>query len=247
MNKVFNFLSLTSFSLLVSLTSFKGIEPKGFLAVDNLLLNTAGSATNLVAEKARIIFDSLDLDQLGLTPVAFTYAYKGYTELLEKGKIKKSGLLTICDFSQSSRNKRLYLVDMENMKVLKNTWVAHGRNSGAEFAKTFSNTPRSHKSSLGFYITSSTYNGGHGLSLRLMGVEKGINDKAYQRHIVIHGSKYAGEDFLEANPFLGRSFGCPAVPSEDNEELIETIKDGSCLFIYHPSATYIRNSKILNG
>ncbi|MBL7750245.1 MAG: murein L,D-transpeptidase catalytic domain family protein [Chitinophagaceae bacterium] len=203
--------------------------------------------TTTLAEKAQFLFDSLDLDQLGLSEEAFQYAYKGYTELVEKGLIRKNGLLTICDFSQSSRNKRLYLVDMENFQVLKNTYVAHGRNSGGEFAKSFSNSPRSHKSSLGFYITSSTYKGGHGLSLRLQGVEKGINDKAMLRHIVIHGSNYVGDKFLDRSPFLGRSFGCPAIPAEETKDIIETIKDGSCLFIYHPSNTYLKTSKILNG
>lgn len=206
----------------------------------------ATSNSSLV-EKAQFLFDSLDLDQLGLSEEAFQYAYKGYTELVEKGLIRKNGLLTICDFSQSSRKKRLYLVDMENFQVLKHTYVAHGRNSGGEFAKSFSNSPRSHKSSLGFYITSTTYKGGHGLSLRLQGVEKGINDKAMMRHIVIHGSNYVGDKFLDRSPFLGRSFGCPAIPAEETKDIIETIKDGSCLFIYHPSNTYLKTSKILNG
>lgn len=205
------------------------------------------TSNSSLAEKAQFLFDSLDLDQLGLSEEAFQYAYKGYTELVEKGLIRKNGLLTICDFSQSSRKKRLYLVDMENFQVLKNTYVAHGRNSGGEFAKSFSNSPRSHKSSLGFYITSTTYKGGHGLSLRLQGVEKGINDKAMMRHIVIHGSNYVGDKFLDRSPFLGRSFGCPAIPAEETKDIIETIKDGSCLFIYHPSNTYLKTSKILNG
>lgn len=200
-----------------------------------------------LTEKANAVFDSLDLDQIGLGEEAFQYAFKGYTELVEKGLIQDKGILTICDFSQSSRNKRLYVIDMENLQVLKNTYVAHGRNSGGEFANSFSNNPRSHKSSLGFYITSSTYKGGHGLSLRLNGVEKGINDKALMRHIVIHGSNYVGDRFLERSPFLGRSFGCPAVPAEDTREIIETIKDGTCLFIYHPSNNYIKTSKILNA
>lgn len=210
-------------------------------------VGTPISGNTLLAEKARFLFDSLDLDQLGLSEEAFQYAYKGYTELVEKGLIQKNGLLTICDFSQSSRKKRLYLVDMENFQVLKNTYVAHGRNSGGEFAKSFSNSPRSHKSSLGFYITRSTYKGGHGLSLQLQGVEKGINDKAMMRRIVIHGSNYVGDKFLDRSPFLGRSFGCPAIPAEETKDIIETIKDGSCLFIYHPSNTYLKTSKILNG
>jgi hypothetical protein len=128
-----------------------------------------------------------------------------------------------------------------------NTYVAHGRRSGSEYARSFSNNPESHKSSLGFYLTEHTYYGDHGLALKIQGLERGINDKAGSRNIVIHGSEYVGPDFLRWNKFSGRSFGCPAVPSSDNQELIETIKNGSCLFIYYPTKKYIRKSKILNG
>ncbi len=133
------------------------------------------------------------------------------------------------------------------MKISVNTYVAHGRNSGGEFAKFFSNRPESHKSSLGFYITGKTYQGQHGLSLQIMGIEKGINDKALARKIVVHGSGYVGCNFLENNPFIGRSYGCPAIPASETEEIINTIKEGSCLFIYHPSKNYITKSKLLNG
>ncbi|MDX1954211.1 MAG: murein L,D-transpeptidase catalytic domain family protein [Chitinophagaceae bacterium] len=236
--------------ILTGLSAITTVVPQlraGSRPLHSYSVETTVPRNTTLAEKAQFLFDSLDLDQLGLSEEAFQYAYKGYAELVEKGLVRKNGLLTICDFSQSSRKKRLYVVDMENFQVLKNTYVAHGRNSGGEFAKTFSNSPRSHKSSLGFYITSSTYKGGHGLSLRLQGVEKGINDKAMMRHIVIHGSNYVGDKFLDRSPFLGRSFGCPAIPSEETKDIIETIKDGSCLFIYHPSTTYLKTSKILNG
>jgi hypothetical protein len=133
------------------------------------------------------------------------------------------------------------------MKVIKNTYVAHGRNSGGEFAKYFSNRPESHKSSLGFYVTGKTYSGQHGLSLQINGVEKGINDKAWARKIVIHGAEYVTEDFILSNPFSGRSYGCPAVPAEERDDIINTIKEGTCLFIYHPSKLYLTRSKILNG
>lgn len=241
---------LTHLFILTGLSAITTMVPQlraGSRPLHSYAVEAAIPANNSLTEKAQFLFDSLDLDQLGLSEEAFQYAYKGYTELVEKGLIQKNGILTICDFSQSSRKKRLYLVDMENFQVLKNTYVAHGRNSGGEFAKSFSNSPRSHKSSLGFYITRSTYKGGHGLSLQLQGVEKGINDKAMMRHIVIHGSNYVGDKFLDRSPFLGRSFGCPAIPAEETKDIIETIKDGSCLFIYHPNNTYLKTSKILNG
>ena len=127
-----------------------------------------------------------------------------------------------------------------------NTWVAHGRNSGMEFAKKFSNKPRSRQSSLGFFITRQTYYGAHGLSLRLEGVERGINDKALQRAIVIHGADYIGEEKLNQNSHMGRSYGCPAVPKNESATLINRMKNGSCLFIYYPTQHYLEQSKILN-
>lgn len=200
-----------------------------------------------IIKESVILYDSLQLNDLGLNQKAFQYAWQGFSKLRKTGKIKNSDIISIIDFSQSSCKKRLYIINIAEMKVLVNTYVAHGRGSGAEFANVFSNKPESHKSSLGFYITGQTYKGTHGLSLRINGVERGINDKALYRKIVVHGSDYVGENFLEKNPFTGRSYGCPAIPLDETEEIINTIKEGSCLFIYHPSKTYLTNSRILNG
>ena len=164
-----------------------------------------------------------------------------------KRMLTNTDVLSICDFSQSSRRKRLYVIDIDAMKLLINTHVAHGRNSGNEYAKSFSNSIESHKSSLGFYITRQTYWGGHGLALEIDGLERGINDKANERKIVVHGSDYVGDKFLRYNPFNGRSFGCPAVPSKVTSKVINTIKNGSCFFIYHPTKNYISKSRILNS
>ncbi|MBL0132593.1 MAG: murein L,D-transpeptidase catalytic domain family protein [Chitinophagaceae bacterium] len=207
----------------------------------------AKSSKQLVHEEAMVIYDSMNLKRFGLSEKAFQFAWQGYKYLLEKGRISNTDVLSICDFSQSSRRKRLYIIDVQEMKVLVNTYVAHGRNSGGEYARSFSNNPESHKSSLGFYITRSTYWGGHGLALNIDGVERGINDKADRRNIVVHGSQYVGSNFLRNNKFNGRSYGCPAVPAKDTDKVINTIKDGSCLFIYHPTKRYLQQSKILNG
>lgn len=208
---------------------------------------TAKSANELLEEEAVSMYQSMNLRKWGLSSKAFEYAWKGYKHLLQSGRIYKDQVLSICDFSQSSRRKRFYIIDVESKKVLINTWVAHGRNSGGEYARSFSNSPESHKSSLGFYITRSTYYGGHGLALKIEGLEKNINDLADERNIVIHGSNYVGANFLRQSRINGRSFGCPAVPAKDNGKVIETIKGGSCLFIYHPTKTYLQNSKVLNG
>lgn len=193
------------------------------------------------------LYSSLKLQQIGLSKQAFEYAYKGYRRLLKKQIISKEGYLVICDFSQSSNNKRLYLVDMVNNEVLLNTYVAHGRNSGGEFANRFSNRMQSLQSSLGFYVTQNTYYGEHGLSLRMRGLEPGYNDKAYRRRVVVHGADYIGNPWLERNNYMGRSYGCPAIPENESNFLINTIKNGSCIFIYHPSKNYLKGSKILNG
>jgi hypothetical protein len=205
------------------------------------------TGTNSFEPEMELIYDSLKLEKKGLKKEAFKYAYTGYKKLEEEGKLNKEGIITICDFSQSSRRKRLYLIDLNECKLLLNTYVAHGRNSGGEYARKFSNRAESLQSSLGFYRTKRTYYGGHGLALTLSGLEPGFNDRAERRKIVIHGSKYIGDNYKRWGKYMGRSFGCPAIPMKQSKLLINTIKNGSCLFIYHPSKNYLSGSKILNG
>lgn len=200
----------------------------------------------LIAE-AHALYEDLSLKKMGLNKQAFEYAWKGYKHLVKKGKLYRQSILSICDFSQSSRRKRLYIIDVQTKKVLMNTYVAHGRNSGGEYARSFSNKMESHQSSLGFYVTRNTYFGDHGLALKINGLEKGFNDKANERNIVIHGSHYVGAEFIKNNPFNGRSFGCPAIPAKQTPKVINAIKNGTCLFIYHPTKKYLAQSKILNG
>ena len=205
------------------------------------------SAAQILQDESDAMYDSMQLKKYGLSEQAFEFAWKGYKQLSEHKRLENNEVLSICDFSQSSRRRRLYVIDIANMKLLVNTYVAHGRNSGGEYARSFSNSPESHKSSLGFYVTRQTYFGDHGLALKLDGLENGINDKAEARNIVIHGSKYVGPNYLRYNRINGRSFGCPAIPAKDTQKVIDIIKDGSCLFIYHPAKVYLTKSKILNG
>lgn len=192
------------------------------------------------------VYNNAHLEKHGLSREAFEYAWKGYQILLNRRAITRDTYLTICDFSQSSREKRLYIIDMENRELITNTYVAHGKNSGAEYASRFSNKNESLQSSLGFYITANTYIGKHGLSLRLKGVDPGFNDKAMQRTIVIHGAAYVDPARARAGMYMGRSWGCPAVPQRESTEIIRTIQGGTCLFVYHPSDHYLKNSTILN-
>ena len=234
MRKFIAYITVSSIGILSS--SFSGMP-----AVSNTELRPTGiSIVPNITAKATLLYERLDLDELGLSKEAFEYAYKGYESLLEKKMLNQPGYLTICDFSQSSKQKRLYIIDMANYELLINTYVAHGHNSGGEYATRFSNRPSSKQSSLGFYITKNTYRGENGLSLRMEGLEPGINDKAYRRAIVMHGAGYIG------NGSTGRSYGCPAVPLKETKTIINMIKNGTCLFIYHPQQKYLHSSKILN-
>ena len=188
------------------------------------------------------LYDSLGLKKQGLSERAFYCAWFGFQ------KIKLDNpIMAICDFTQSSRNKRLYVIDLLKKKVLYNTYVAHGRNSGNEFAEHFSNANSSFQSSLGFYKTLGTYQGKHGLSLKLEGLEKGINDRALELAIVMHGADYVSEAFIKSTGRLGRSLGCPAVSIADSKKLINMLYNGAGLFIYSGDQHYIQKSSLLAG
>ena len=145
---------------------------------------------------------------------------------------EKENLITIIDFTRPSTDKRFHVIDLENRKVLFSTYVSHGVNTGENYAVEFSNEEGSRKSSLGFYRTAETYEGKHGYSLRLDGLQEGINERARERYIVIHSADYVSEEFIEKHGRLGRSWGCPALPVHLSDDIIDAIKEGSCLFIY---------------
>lgn len=188
-----------------------------------------------VDAKIEMAYSNLHSDKFALPKLeSFAVALKGYYSLKEKGLIKKD-ILTLVDFSLSSNTKRLWVIDLTTGNVLFHSLVAHGRNTGEEFASNFSNSAESFKSSLGFYSTGEIYNGKHGMSLRLDGLEKGVNDNARARGVVMHAADYVSNSFIKNNHRLGRSQGCPAVPAELSKEIISVIKDKSCFFIYHPS------------
>jgi len=196
-----------------------------------LLASNEGS----FAKRAEFVYTHLNANHFTLPKSeSFFSALEGFYELRESGIIKKN-ILTLIDFSLSSNSKRLWVIDLDNNIILYHTLVAHGRNTGEEFATSFSNDQSSFKSSLGFYATAETYIGKHGFSLRLDGLEKGINSSARARAVVMHGADYVNENFARRNNRLGRSLGCPAIPEELTTDIINIIKDKSCLYIYHPS------------
>lgn len=186
------------------------------------------------------VYDQLNLSKVGLQKSVFEYALRGW----QKIDTAKS-MLTIVDLSQPSSHKRLYVVDLVHKKLLFNTYVSHGRNSGDLMANRFSNAQSSFQSSLGFYQTLNTYMGKHGLSLQLKGLEKGFNDNVYNRNIVLHGADYVCEDIIRKTGRLGRSQGCPAVPYAESKGIIQAVKGGSCLFVYSPNPDYLKQSAYL--
>lgn len=164
---------------------------------------------------------------------AFQQALAGYYKLVAKDK----KLLALIDFTKPSTERRFCVIDLEQKKVLFETHVAHGRQSGDNYAVSFSNEPGSYKSSLGFFRTGETYSGKNGYSLLLDGLEKGINDNARERAIVIHGANYADPKVLQGQNRLGRSLGCPALPPAISQKIIDTIKGGTLLYIYGHNKT----------
>ena len=176
---------------------------------------------------------------------AFKYGLKGYLKLQNENSLNNSNFLTIIDMSVSANTERLFIINMETQQLEHKSLVAHGRNSGLEYASRFSNKMSSHQTSLGFYKTAETYIGKHGFSLRLDGLEFS-NNQARKRAIVIHEADYASSDFIKKNGRLGRSYGCPSIPKKDYNSIIDKIKKGSCLFIYYPETSYLTNSKLIN-
>lgn len=224
---------------------------KAFFFIVILFLGTSSrfsvdkkNGINDVSQESSL-YDEMELSTFGLKKDVFDIAMKGWNTLSQENCIGNPSILSIADMSLSSNAKRLYVIDMGNKKVLFNTYVAHGRNSGEEFAYSFSNKPNSFQSSLGFYITDNTYEGAHGLSMKLKGAEQGINDVAEQRGIVMHGADYVSESFISRYGRLGRSQGCPAVPQELCSPIVNSIKGGSCFFVFYPDSNYLSKSRLL--
>jgi len=178
-----------------------------------------------------------------LSPQALKAGLVAYQKARQQGLVDKQ-LLTIIDYSKSSRERRMLVVDMRNKKVLFNTWVAHGKNSGGEKATSFSNNPSSLKSSLGVFVTSDIYSGKHGESLRVQGLEP-VNNNAYRRNVVFHSASYVSGDVARENGMVGRSLGCMAVSQETIKPLINTIKGKTLVVAYYPDKNWLRTSSFL--
>ena len=203
------------------------------------------NSVNPIATRLNV-FDSLHLNLNGLSKNIFEMAVKGMQKLKEAGIVLTDNIISIADFSQPSSSKRLYIIDLNSYSLLFQTYVAHGQKSGKEYAEKYSNLSNSFKSSPGFYVTMNPYMGNNGFSLKINGVEKGINNNALSRDIVIHGADYVNETLIQEQGYIGRSQGCPAVPKQLNRSIIETIKNGTCLFIFPGQSSYLQKSVVLN-
>ena len=182
----------------------------------------------------------------GLSPDVATRALRASSCAATQGKSPRARYLAIIDYSKPSTLPRFWLFDAVAERLLEQSYVAHGRNSGELFATDFSNTPGSLQSSLGLFFAAEPYLGQHGKSLRLEGLEPNFNDKAYDRAIVIHGADYVSESFISKHNRLGRSLGCPALPLTIANRAIRTLEQGAYLFAYYPNDRYISSSRLLN-
>jgi hypothetical protein len=202
-------------------------------------VNSTLNAKELFNQYVNSLYEAASLQQSGLAFDVFEKAVTGYTNLKLEHKLpENSAVLTVVDFNKSSREKRMWIIDLFNKQLLLNTWVAHGQGSGDEMANRFSDRNDSHQSSLGFYLTDNVYMGKHGRSLRLDGMDPGFNGNARMRDIVIHGASYVGQSAIDRKGYVGRSFGCPAVSPKVVNQVINTIMGKTVFFINGSDESY---------
>jgi hypothetical protein len=236
----------------LALTAVVGFGPFDFIAsvfsrptigtVPTPFSHSSATTAGWVDQEARTIsLQANNIDQKVLRT-----SLRAYMTARHKGLDNKQ-MLTIIDYSKPSSEKRLWVVDLRTNRVLFNTYVSHGKNSGDLMATSFSNQPGSLKSSIGVFITDQSYIGNNGYSLRLSGLEHGINDNAFNRDIVVHGAWYATPDTARRYGQLGRSWGCPAVNEREATPLINTIKNSTLLVVYYPDRNWLNNSTFLAG
>ncbi len=233
------------FVLFLALTSFTTSNKKSEDFSKTMLLASTVKSDVRNENSVEGFYNTLNSNNFEMPSYeCFSRGLQGFNKLKATGRVTKE-YLTIVDYSLPSTVKRLWIIDVKERKIIMNSLVAHGKNSGQNYATSFSNKSESNKSSLGFFITGETYMGKHGLSLKLDGMENGINDRARDRAIVMHAADYVTEDFARTHHRLGLSHGCPALPPNLSAKIIAMVKGKSCLFIYHPSMSYNTASKLI--
>jgi hypothetical protein len=232
-------ISIVSLGVASFFLSTSSVSVEKLIASGTVTATRTGSSA-WVAKETNIITAQAS----NLSPDAVKAGLTAYQKAREKG-LDQKGLLTIIDFTKPSADRRMLVFDLNQQKVLFNTWVAHGKNSGEANATSFSNDARSLKSSLGVFVTSDIYDGKHGESLRVQGLEPGINDNALKRDIVIHSAQYVGADVAKSRGKLGRSWGCMAVSPKTIQPLINTIKGNTLVVAYYPDKKWLAHSAYL--
>lgn len=214
-----------------------------------MLIFSANHASNLGVTSSPNMDISTEVEYLSqkaptLDKKVLKFALRAYRKAKASGEVKKP-ILAVIDYSKPSKSQRLWVFDLHREKLLFNTHVAHGVNSGGSTPNHFSNQISSKESSIGTYITQDTYIGSKGYSLNIKGLEKGFNSNAYTRRVVIHGAWYVKPDFIKSHGQAGRSWGCPAIAPELVKPIINTLKNGSVIFAYYPDKQYMAKSHYL--
>ncbi len=216
-----------------------------FILLFSCFAPSAGKPVPL-EEHIHTLYRECRLEDFRLEFKVFEAALIGHYNIVQKGINKKPQLLSILDLSKPSNQRRFYVIDLKKKRMRYYTFASHGKNSGSLRAENFSNTPNSNKSSLGFFLTAETYMGKNGRSLRIDGLEPGINDKARERAIVIHPAPYTSTEHIRKYGMVGNSEGCPAIGENVSDEIIDLICEGSTFFIYAPDPGYLHTSLLLN-
>ncbi|MEA2238148.1 MAG: hypothetical protein QOC81_2872 [Thermoanaerobaculia bacterium] len=210
-----------------------------------LAVTAAFAVPMRAADSSDAVVASLVTQAPGLRADVLKLALDAATRAEDRGLVPRRNLLTVIDYSLPSSQPRLFIFDMTAHKLLFRELVAHGKASGGDLASFFSNEPGSLATSLGLFVTADTYNGGNGYSLRLRGLEEGVNDMAWDRMIVLHGASYVSQEAVKVLGRLGRSWGCPAVRPEISQKIIDTIRGGSPVFAYYPDKGWLSTSAFL--
>jgi hypothetical protein len=197
------------------------------------------------SKKTYPIFLGSTLNSNSIDPSVYKIAVAAYNNAIKKGVEINKKVITVIDFSRPSNEKRLWVLDLENRKVLFHTLVAHGKYSGENYPNSFSDRPGSLQSSIGVFLTKNTYQGHNGYTLVLAGLEKGYNNHAESRRVVMHGAHYVNEQIANTHGRIGRSWGCPAVDTKLAKPIINTIKDGTLMIAYYPDKKWLRESEYL--
>jgi hypothetical protein len=217
------------------------------ILISSLITSSVLLTSSVFANENSALAKKFSSETRNLKTQVVQLALNAENNVAKKGLVANKQYVTVIDYSLPSTDKRLWVLDVKNQHVIYNTYVAHGKNSGENYATQFSNSPRSRESSIGVYVTENTYIGHNGNSLRLAGLDRGFNDKAESRGIVMHPAPYVSENIIENYGRLGTSWGCPALDPEMAQPIINTIKGGSLILAYYPDQNWLDHSKYLQA